>query len=160
MAATATTAEAAGRAQLLSLARGMDQGHPALQEFWQALTNPHMRPVCLSGKNDETAYNVALATVAVLGFLHVQRLVWALLSDGDGYRSFESLLRELVISLISLTGLALFWHDVQRCQMSQGLVRLLAIEGFANIILPCMWTVTPPRRRRRPEEEEKDNSSS
>lgn len=55
----------------------------------------------------------------------------------------EYLIREVIITTLSFVGLALFWSQVQRCRVYEGLMRLVAMEGLANVVLPLVWHVPP-----------------
>ena len=56
----------------------------------------------------------------------------------------EYFARELLIGIVVIGGMKLFWSDVQRCAMYEGILKMIAVVGLANILIPCLWLVAPP----------------
>ena len=118
--------------------------------FVDALTGKTPPPPCYTDGGQRSPFTVALVAIVVLGFLHAQRLAWALLS----YRQYgpDFIIREVVITVVSGVALSLFWNDVRSCRFYEGVLRLVMIEAFANALLPCLWVI--PRRKEKKEKEE------
>ena len=94
-------------------------------------------------------YGYSAVVVLVLMFIHLQRLMWAVERAQWAYT-----VREIAIGILGVTALAVFWEDVRQCRTHEGVLRLVALEGLALIILPCLWTVPPLCPVPPPEEEE------
>lgn len=83
---------------------------------------------------------VAVITLVILAMLHAQRLLVAV---ADHRAPRERVAREMLIAGLGGVGLTLFWMDVRRCRLYEGLLKLLVLVGVANVLIPCVWRVPP-----------------
>ena len=119
--------------------------HGSALQFWSVLTNGKdvELPVCWkeNAPHGRTTYTMAAVAVFVLGLYYVVHLFFLI-----GTVPFtERTMRDLLIALISIMAVYIFWVDVQKCRVYDGLLRLILILFLTNVLLPCMWR-TPPRR--------------
>ena len=90
----------------------------------------------------EVPWGVAVLTVVLISLLHLVRLWTAIMDRRYGA---DHVAREVLISLLGCTGLALFWRDLQRGLVYDGMLKLVGFVGVANVLLPCMWVTYPVR---------------
>ena len=83
---------------------------------------------------------VAVTTLGLIGILHVQRFFSAMT---DARFGGDHSLREGLVAVVAFAGLYLFWRDLQQKRMFEGMLKLLALLGVANILLPCVWNTVP-----------------
>lgn len=119
----------------------MDADHMVnpFENVMSAMDNKN-RPLCVEPEN-YGLYKTSAVVVLLLLVLHVYRLVWVMLQER---MRPEATVREMVICAVAVIGLALFWQDVQRCRVMEGLPRFLFMEGVATVLVPCLWPMPPP----------------
>lgn len=125
--------------------------HGSSSQFWAAITNGKdvELPACwTTGKENtphgHTTYTMAAVAVFVLGLYYVIHMFFLV-----GTVPFtERTMRDLLIALISIMALYIFWVDVKKCRVYDGLLRLILILFLTNVLLPCIWR-TPPRRAKK-----------
>lgn len=107
----------------------------------------HPNPTHAAGKADAMATRemklprtVAVVTLGIIGILHAQRLLSALVDRRNGG---DHSMREVIIALLAFAALYLFWKDMQKQKLFEGMLKLLVILGVANILLPSMWRTSP-----------------
>ena len=95
-----------------------------------------------SFSSHEVPWGVAVLTVVLIALLHLVRLWTAIVDRRYGA---DHVARELLIALLGCTGLGLFWSDLQRGRVYDGMLKLVGFVGVANVLLPCMWLTYPVR---------------
>jgi hypothetical protein len=128
------------RADLLHAVKHMDD-----DRGWRCnVMGGSHRPPCVDSAERETQWTLAVVTVTVVALLQLHRLLNAVYAYRRNRVTGEYLAREFLIALLSLGGMSVFWRDVNRCAMYEGILKLVAIVGLSNILLPCLWLVPPP----------------
>lgn len=113
------------------------------------------RPDCLTKQPEgPTQWSVAVLTMGILAVLHIYRLLSVL---AEGRPQGERIAREMVIVALGVVGLWLFWTDLHRCRLYEGMLKLVAVVGIANVLLPCVWTVPPPKASADAHDDDDDN---
>lgn len=115
-----------------------------LHRGWQCSILSSRRPTCIDGPERETQWMLALVTVAVVALLQLHRFVLAVLSYRKHRTTGEHLAREILIAMLTVAGIVIFWRDIRRCATYEGILKLIAVVGLVNILLPCLWLVPPP----------------
>lgn len=136
--ASTTGAEGAAiRSELLRAAETMDR-----PSRWCGLGDSR-RPLCVDSTQRETQWTVSIVTLLVVAVLHVHRLLVSA-ADLHGNRiPTEQFVRELAIVAIVTLGMTLMWRDLHQCMVYEGLLKLVACVGAANLLVPCIWVIPP-----------------
>lgn len=97
-------------------------------------------PDCASdGGALATQWAVALLTLGLVAFLQAHRFARTLGRTGP-----EGLWREVTILALALTGLGLFWREVQACRFFGGIMQLFVFLVLANVVTPWLWRQPRP----------------
>lgn len=118
-----------------------------LNQLWASLNHrTHPSPTCWTTSNlpdhGRSAYTVATIGVYILGFFHITKV--CVLLGSTPYT--ETTMRDLLVSVINIIAVYMFWVDVTKCRVYEGLLRLIAVLFLANILLPSVWCIPPPMR--------------
>ena len=99
----------------------------------------------LEAMNDRDMHSmIGLVMVIAISLLQLHRLLVAVVSFNHLRITGEHLAREFTIFILAMAGVSVFWRDIGRCAPYEGALKLVALVGFANLLLPCLWIVPPP----------------
>ena len=126
------------RSELLRAVDGMDR-----PSSWCGMGDSR-RPLCVNSSQRETQWTVSLVTLIVVAIVHIHRLLVSAADLHNGRIVAEHFVREIAIAALAMLGLSLMWRDMHQCMVYEGLLKLVACVGVANLLVPCIWVIPPP----------------